>query len=86
MYDRNEKPAERRPEEVTSVSNLSIRPDDLEDLELIAEEKDMSLQDVLNLAIAGFIVARERERYPELAVHLDRTFEKNRKFYELLAE
>ena len=71
---------------MTSASNLSIRPDDLKDLELIAEEKEMSLQDVLNLAIAEFISARERERYPELAVHLDRTFEENRKFYELLAE
>ena len=61
---------------MTSASNLyQSAPDDLKDLELIAEEKEMSLQDVLNLAIAEFISARERERYPELAVHLDRTFE-----------
>ena len=65
---------------------VSILPDDLRELEKIAQEDGTSVQKVLNQALTDFIINRQAERDPQMAAYLDETISRNQRLYELLAE
>ena len=69
-----------------TARTVSILPDDLRELEKIAQEDGTSVQKVLNQALTDFIINRQAERDPQMAAYLDETISRNRRFYELLAE
>ena len=65
---------------------ISISAEHLKELKKLAEERGTSPQKELDIAINVHLMQAERERFPEMTAHMDKTFKRNRKFYELLAE